>query len=159
MPPNIQHRPDVFCEKVAAQLLLQDNLKSSRLLLMSDLRNITRNAWGQEGTVAVTDDNVVNDLHLQATTPAPFLDLHGCRPDLSVCAQENWVQLLRPRSSQLKFKLPYHGPATFSYLKVCHQKMHLLVLHIVNYILYIAWSSQGDVMMQKCLTCVTYLAV
>lgn len=31
--------------------------------------------------------------------------------------QENWVQLLRPRSSQLKFKLPYHGPATYSYLK------------------------------------------
>lgn len=31
--------------------------------------------------------------------------------------QENWVQLLRPRSAQLKFKLPYHGPSTYSYLK------------------------------------------
>lgn len=95
LPPNLQHREEVFSEKVAAQLLLQDSLKSSKLLLMSDLRNITRNAWGNEGQVAVTDENVVNDLHLQ----------------------ENWVQLLRPRSAQLKFKLPYHGPAQYSYLK------------------------------------------
>lgn len=95
MPPNLHHREEVFSEKVAAQLLLQDSLKSSKLLLMSDLRNITRNAWGNEGQVAVTDDNVVNDLHLQ----------------------ENWVQLLRPRSAQLKFKLPYHGPSQYSYLK------------------------------------------
>ena len=43
----------------------------------------------------MTDNNVVNDLHLQ----------------------ENWVQLLRPRSAQLKFKLPYHGPSQYSYLK------------------------------------------
>lgn len=118
MPRNLLHRDEVFSEKVAAQLLLQDSLRSKDLLLMSDLRNITRceaciraqplaktvpdmlaslrrNAWGNEGQVAVTDDNVVNDLHLQ----------------------ENWVQLLRPRSAQLKFKLPYHGSTQYSYLK------------------------------------------
>lgn len=27
------------------------------------------------------------------------------------------MQLLRPKSSQIKFKLPYHGPSTYSYLK------------------------------------------
>lgn len=27
------------------------------------------------------------------------------------------MQLLRPKSAQLKFKLPYHGPSTYSYLK------------------------------------------
>ena len=27
------------------------------------------------------------------------------------------MQLLRPRSAQLKFKLPYHGPTSYSYLK------------------------------------------
>jgi hypothetical protein len=30
--------------------------------------------------------------------------------------QENWVQILRPRSSDIKFKLPYHGPCYYSYL-------------------------------------------
>lgn len=95
MPPNLEHKPENFSEKVAAQLLLKDGIKGNKLLLMSDLRNITRNAWGNKGHVAVTDDNVVNDLHLQ----------------------ENWVQLLRPRSSQIKFKLPYHGSVQYSYLK------------------------------------------
>ena len=137
MPSNLQHSPEVFSEQVAAQLLLQDSVQSSRLLLMSDLRNITRNAWGQHGQVAVTDDNVINDLHLQVIHIADC----GCiciraasataaRVSIAVCftrrkftdsflrlLQENWVQLLRPRSAQLKFKLPYHGPSTYSYLK------------------------------------------
>ncbi len=30
--------------------------------------------------------------------------------------QENWVQILRPRSSDIKFKLPYHGPCCYNYL-------------------------------------------
>ena len=65
MPSNLKHTPEVFSEQVAARMLLEGNVKSRKLLLMSDLRNITRNAWGQDGQVAVTDDNVVNDLHLQ----------------------------------------------------------------------------------------------
>lgn len=65
MPPNLNHLAEVFSEQVAAKVLLEGSVRSDQLLLMSDLRNITRNAWGQEGHVAVTDDNVVNDLHLQ----------------------------------------------------------------------------------------------
>ena len=52
--------------QVATRLLLKEKLDSSQSLLISDLRNITRNAWGR-GYVAVTDENVVNDLHLQAS--------------------------------------------------------------------------------------------
>ena len=65
MPKNLSHLSEVFSEQVAAKMLLQGSASSENLLLMSDLRNITRNAWGQEGHVAVTDDNVINDLHLQ----------------------------------------------------------------------------------------------
>ena len=67
MPANLNHSPEVFSEQVAAKLLLLGGhgYDSKNLLLMSDLRNITRNAWGQQGHAAVTDDNVINDLHLQ----------------------------------------------------------------------------------------------
>jgi hypothetical protein len=66
MPANLNHSPEVFSEQVAAKLLLVGKgCESQNLLLMSDLRNITRNAWGQQGHAAVTDDNVINDLHLQ----------------------------------------------------------------------------------------------
>lgn len=71
MPGNLRHTPEVFSEHVAAQLLLQESMHGSKLLLMSDLRNITRNAWGQQGHIAVTDDNVVNDLHLQVREAQP----------------------------------------------------------------------------------------
>ena len=50
--------------QVAARLLLKEKVDGSNTLLMSELRNITRNVWGR-GYVAVTDENVVNDLHLQ----------------------------------------------------------------------------------------------
>jgi hypothetical protein len=52
--------------QVAARLLLKEKLNGNDSLLISDLRNITRNAWGR-GYVAVTDENVVNDLHLQVS--------------------------------------------------------------------------------------------
>jgi hypothetical protein len=42
------------------------------------------------------------------------ISLH--RSDIA-CMQENWVQLVRPRCADIKFKLPYHGASTYSYLK------------------------------------------
>lgn len=94
IPANLEHSQEIFSDQVAARMLLQEGINPNKTLLISDLRNVTKNAWGR-GYVAVTDENVINDLHLQ----------------------ENWVQLLRPRSADLKFKLPYHGPSCYSFLQ------------------------------------------
>ena len=42
MPSNLQHVEDNFSEKVATQLLLSSKIQGNKLLLLSDLRNITR---------------------------------------------------------------------------------------------------------------------
>jgi hypothetical protein len=59
-------------EQVATRLLVKEQVEGMNTLFISDLRNITRNAWGK-GYVAVTDENVINDLHLQVS----FFLLHG----------------------------------------------------------------------------------
>lgn len=118
VPSNIQHYQEIFSDQVAARLLIKENLEAGDTLLISDLRNVTKNAWGR-GYVAVTDENVVNDLHLQVCLFFCVFDcfFHGKEPNSAVAKkQENWVQLIRPRSADLKFKLPYHGPSRYSFL-------------------------------------------
>ena len=75
VPKNLEHYQEVFSDQVACRLLIKECLDGKDALLISDLRNITRNAWGR-GYVAVTDENVVNDLHLQVIC----LFLYVCLP-------------------------------------------------------------------------------
>lgn len=73
-------------QQVATRLLIKDGLDGGKTLFISDLRNITRNAWGK-GYVAVTDENVINDLHLQVLCIHNFF-LYPCML-LMCCDNDN----------------------------------------------------------------------